>query len=76
MYQQTAPRRSPVSGVKKNKKGVVIEGIAREGVKLVEGETLEHTIRRMVAQNEPIKSEVMLIMAPIVTGKQIGRAHV
>ena len=49
------------------------------GTALVEGERLELKIDRMTQNNEPIGDSAPLIYTPrkaIVTGKQIGRAHV
>ena len=52
-----------------------------ENIKLVEGESIETRVRKMVENGEPITDTSPLIYTEkkewsIVTGKQIGRAHV
>ena len=41
-----------------------------------EGETIETKVARIVQNKEPITDGAPMIYTDIVTGKQIGRAHV
>ena len=45
-------------------------------VECYEAESIEEKVRRVVNQNEPIEDGAPIILRSIVTGKQIGRAHV
>ena len=47
-----------------------------QAVECYEAESIEEKVRRVVNQNEPIEDGAPIIFQAIVTGKQIGRAHV